>query len=142
MAVRSKWREWVARFGPAELVGLVGSYCGYLSMDSIGAPGAAAAYGAAIGENIGYYGVIGVRDWLSAAPVDRRVTRIAANMLHDFGIAELLDSLVVRPAVTLFSVSLLGKAVGIGAGKIAADVIFYLLAIAFYERRRAREGRH
>ena len=63
-------------------------------------------------------------------------------MAHDFGLAELLDSSIVRPGVTLASVSLLGAALGIGVGKVLSDVVFYVLAIAFYERRRAREGRH
>lgn len=141
LRIFGNWRDWLARFGPAELAGIVGSYCGYLGFTALGLPPVAAAYGAALGENIGYYGVIAWRDWRAAAVTDRRLTRIAANMAHDFGVAEVLDSFVVRPAVTLASVSLLGAALGIGVGKIVADVVFYVLAIAFYERRRAREGR-
>lgn len=142
MAIPGRWRDWLARFGPAELAGIVGSYCGYLGISALGLPPVVAAYGAALGENTGYYGVIAVRDWRAAPPAERRVSRIAANMVHDFGIAEVLDSFVVRPAVTLASVSLLGAALGIGVGKVLSDVVFYVLAIAFYERRRAREGRH
>ena len=120
----------------------MGSYCGYLGISALGLPPVVAAYGAALGENTGYYGVIAVRDWRAAPPAEHRVSRIAANMVHDFGVAEALDSFVVRPAVTLASVSLLGAALGIGVAKILSDVVFYVLAITFYERRRAREGRH
>ena len=142
LSIFGNWRDWLARFGPAELAGIVGSYCGYLGISALSLPPVVAAYGAALGENIGYYGVIAWRDWRAAPAADRRLSRIAANMAHDFGLAELLDSSIVRPGVTLASVSLLGAALGIGVGKILADVVFYTLAIAFYERRRAREGRH
>ena len=141
MAKFDNWRDWMAWFGPAEIAGISGSYCGYLSATALGLPSALAAYGAAIGENLGYYGVIAVRDWRGAPISERRVLQVARNLVHDFGIAEALDSMLIRPGLTLASVAAFGAAIGIGAAKIASDVVFYVLAIAFYERRRAREGR-
>ena len=132
-----KCRDWVSRFGLAELIGLAGSYAGYALLSEVGP--LAAVYGAALGENCGYYATIFVRDWRAMSPGNRSPGRILGAMLHDFGLAEALDSFVVRPGVTGLAVALFGPAWGVGLGKIVSDRIFYALAIAFYERRRARE---
>lgn len=134
------WREWLSRFLPAELLGLAGSYFGYLLCARLGLPPLAAAYGAAFGENVGYYGAVFGRDWFALPRAERRARRVAGNMLHDFGPAEVLDSLIVRPGGTLLAVSLFGEALGIGIGKVADDIVFYILAITFWVRRRAREN--
>lgn len=137
--VTRHWRDWLARFLPAEALGLVGSYLGYALCIRAGLPPLAAAYGAAFGENIGYYGAVCVRDWF-ALPADKRSAgRVLRAMGHDFGLAEALDTLLIRPAATLAGVHLMGQAIGIAAGKIVSDLVFYALAITLWERRRARE---
>lgn len=136
-----RWRHWLARFGWAEACGFAGSYAGFFGLSAVGAGPELAAFGAALGENAGYYGTIFLRDWRALPSGERRLRPVLLAMLHDFGIAEALDTLVVRPGITLSTVSLLGEAMGVGAGKIAADVVFYALALVFYERRRARECR-
>lgn len=138
MSVRN-WRAWLARFLPAELLGLAGSYIGYIVCARLGLPPVAAAYGAAFGENVGYYSAVFTRDWFALPPEKRQTGRVLGAMAHDFGIAESLDFFVVRPGATLLAVSLFGEAIGIGVGKVVGDVVFYLLAITFWERRRARE---
>lgn len=137
--IARNWRSWLARFLPAELLGLAGSYAGYLLCVRAGLPPLVAAYGAALGENIGYYAAVFVRDWFALAPDQRRPGRVLRAMVHDFGFAEALDSFLVRPGATLLAVTAFGEALGIGIGKIVGDVIFYALAITFWERRRARE---
>lgn len=137
----SRWRHWLARFGWAEACGFAGSYAGFFALTAASAGSELAAFGAALGENVGYYGTIFLRDWRALPRDKRRIRPVLLAMLHDFGMAEALDTLVVRPALTLSTVSLLGEALGVGAGKIAADVVFYALALVFYERRRAKEGR-
>ncbi len=133
--------HWLDRFGWAELAGLATSYIGYHLIASTGVGGVAAAFGAAIGENVGYYSVIFLRD-LRGQPVDQRQPgRVARAMLHDFGIAEGLDTLILRPGLTWGAVALLGPVWGIAVGKFLCDLAFYGIAISFYERRRAREGR-
>ena len=135
------WRDWLRRFGWAELCGIAGSYLGYLLAQHVSASPAIAAYGATFGENSAYYSVIFLRDMRSHPAAERSKGKVLLGMMHDFGLAEVLDSLAVRPGLTLLAVALLGQVLGVGAGKVAADLVFYLLAIAFYERRRAREGR-
>jgi hypothetical protein len=135
------WRDWVRRFGWAELFGIAGSYLGYALARKVSGNPVVAAYGATLGENAAYYSVIYWRD-LRALPFgERGAGKVLLGMLHDFGLAEILDSLAVRPGITLLAVAMFGQAIGVGAGKIASDLVFYLLAIAFYERRRARKGR-
>ena len=138
--IATNWRGWMARFLPAEVLGLVGSYAGYLVCSRAGFPPAVAAYGAAMGENCVYYAVIFLRDLAAQPPGQRRAGTILRAMIHDFGLAEALDTLVMRPGATLLAVTVLGEAIGIAVGKVAADAVFYGLAITFWERRRAREG--
>jgi hypothetical protein len=108
------------------------------------------AYAGAVGENVGFYGTIIWRQ-LSA---DRRVAgasgeryagahlwRTTRELLLEFGPAELLDSLVIRPIAMGLGVRLLGRDAGVIAGKLAADVTFYLPVILTYEMRRQARRR-
>ena len=70
----------------------------------------------------------------------RPLTRILRDIAAEFGLAEILDSLIIRPASTWFAASVLGDGFGVLVGKLAADVIFYAQAIVAYERRSKREG--
>lgn len=134
-----KWRERLIRFLPAELLGLACSYGGYLLCVHVGLSPVLAAYGAAMGENCGYYAAVFVRDWFALPRTHRQPRRVLRAMVHDFGVAEALDTLVIRPGATLLAVHLLGQAMGIAVGKFVADGVFYVLAIGFWERRRLRE---
>ena len=133
------WREWLARFIPAELAGIAGSYAGYLLVSGAGVSPVVAAYGAAIGENCGYYTVVFFRDWFAMPQGQRNVRKVTSAMMQDFGVAELLDTLLVRPGFTLGGVYLMGEALGIIVAKFSADAVFYFITIFFWERRRARE---
>jgi hypothetical protein len=138
------WREWISRYGFAEICGTIGSYIGfygaYLSLGSL----VAASFGAAIGENVGFYGCIAVREIAqlrrSGRPMSTMaIMRIGRALVYEFGAAELIDFAIVRPGATLMAVSLLGGTVGVLVGKVAADIVFYSMAIFFFERRRVRE---
>lgn len=134
-----KWRERLVRFLPAELLGLACSYGGYLLCVHAGLSPFLAAYGAAVGENCGYYAAVFVRDWFVLPRKRRQPRRVLRAMAHDFGVAEALDTLIIRPGATLLAVNLLGQTAGIAVGKFVADGVFYMLAIGFWERRRSRE---
>jgi hypothetical protein len=107
---------------------------------------AATAYAATIGEGIAFYAVLLVRDVRTRARACRppqgalhaRTVALAARGLAlEFGPAELLDTLAVRPGAMLLGPLLLGSVtVGVLAGKIAADVVFYAIAIVTYETGR------
>jgi hypothetical protein len=71
--------------------------------------------------------------------------RTALALFAEFGPAEALDSLLVRP-VCMYTGPFLTGGVASGSllGKIAADAVFYTVAIVSYEvaQRRTRSGTH
>jgi hypothetical protein len=93
-----------------------------------------ASFGASIGENLGFYGWMLVRDWQQSA---KGLTSVIRNLLVEFGFAEVLDSFALRPLATFVSVTLFGQMTGVLTGKLAADLAFYLIAITMFERGKA-----
>ncbi len=129
-----KWREWVGRYAPAEGVAIITTYAGFhLALVLTGSLGLA-GYGAAIGENMGFYGWMLVRDWRSGSD---NFGAVAKNLLVEFGFAEVLDSFAIRPLSTVIAVTLFGPLAGVLVGKLVADLVFYLIAITLYERRKS-----
>jgi hypothetical protein len=62
-------------------------------------------------------------------------------LIWEFGAAEVLDSFVVRPACMYGAMALLDHlGAGIVVGKIAADVVFYGIAVLFYEMGKKAGG--
>jgi ornithine decarboxylase len=97
----------------------------------------AGAYAGAIGETIGFYAVILVRD-LRGRRGDRAGLRTARGLLVEFGPAELVDTFAARPLAMYGGAALVGNTLGgVLIGKVAADVVFYALAIIGYEMRRS-----
>ena len=108
---------------------------------------AAAAVAATIGASAGYYAAAyaaalrWATDGQSHRPFASRV--LVANLLAlrsvavEFGPAELIDSIVVRPLAFYVGPTLFGNVVaGWIFGKLVSDVAFYACAIFTYERFR------
>lgn len=140
---------WVKRYLPAEIAGTAVMLVAGLAVSSwLGAP-AAVAIAAVVGESVGFYGVLAVVIYLeqSRGNVRRRraVVRTALLLVAEFGAAEVLDTLLVRPAAMFLGVLIIPDPVwGLLAGKIAADLLFYAVAAgAFTLTARAglRESR-
>lgn len=144
-ATRAAASRWLRRYGPAEMLALVGSLAGYLLLDLTTGNHAAAAYGAAVGDNGAYYGFLFAREVASrAAPVRRpsdRV-RVCARSIRaltcEFGPAEVLDSAIVRPGCTSIATAALGPVAGVLVAKVVADLAFYVPVICTFELRRRR----
>jgi hypothetical protein len=141
---------WLRRYGVAEAVGIGAALLGGWLASAIGAPLVGIAYAGAVGENVGFYGTIVARqlaaDRRLASAMGERYRRhhlwsTTRELLLEFGPAELLDSLVIRPFAMAVGVRLLGQASGIMVGKLAADVTFYLPVILTYETRRQARKR-
>ena len=99
-----------------------------------------AAVAAAWSENIGFYGYAAISEvreykthtggFWSHFFIFFKSLR---NLLTEFGMAEVGDTVLIRPALmTLFQVILGAGAIGLFAGMIAADVIFYAIASVGY----------
>ena len=145
MSWRRKGAEWLERYGVAEVAGLCTAIAGSLAVRALTGNEIAAAYGGAMGENLGYYGVVigreVARDRRDARALGRRynlaaMARTARNLVFEFGIAELLDSTVLRPLAMGLGVRFFGRTLGVVVGKLAADVTFYVPVICAYELRR------
>jgi hypothetical protein len=109
---------------------------------------AVAAITGTLAENVGFYGVMAVMEWRQQAAgrpgVHRRTARTAAALFVEFGPAEALDSLLVRPLCMYVGPFLTGGiASGSLLGKLGADAAFYAVAAASYvavQRRVAAGG--
>jgi hypothetical protein len=140
-----KLREWIRRYLPCEIAGTIGELGGaavaYAATGSL----VAAALTATICASAGYYAAafINAVRWshrdLDHRPWPARVmlsTLLALRSVAvEFGPAELIDSVAVRPVAfyvgpLLFDSTVLGWAFA----KLVADVAFYLCAIVSYER--------
>ena len=137
--------DWLRRYGIAECAGITCALVGSFAMRRLTGSTVAAAYGGAWGESIGYSGVIILRDYLAVAraahsagrPVDvRDAGGVATGLLAEFGPAAVLDTLIVRPFTMGVGMRFIGPRAGLIAGKLAADVFFYVPVIFMYERRK------
>lgn len=139
MAQRSgRVREWIGRYLVAELTGLTAALLAALAVTSWD-PGqlAVAAYASALGEGVGFYAgfllVRYLREEIDGPP-RRRIAVIVAAAVVEFGPAEILDTVVIRPAAMYLASWATGNVIiGVLIGKVAADVVFYGLAITSYE---------
>jgi len=140
-------REWAERYLPAEIAGTIAALAAAWTVRAASGSLVSAAVAATLGESLGYYGCMAVRvafrydachrhhrapgrHWLTG-------TRTVRDLLIEFGPAELVDGLLVRPSSMYLATSLLGDfTAGIVAGKLAADVIFYGLAVTAYELKK------
>lgn len=146
------WRRWVRRYAPAEVVGTVAAVSAGSLAAPIGGP-AAVAIVASWAEAVGFYATMAARDLsrrLRGAPSGSQTRLHAAAatttaLVAEFGAAEVIDTLLVRPALIAASLQLSPTPlVGILAGKVLADLAFYIPAIASWEllRRRSAEPAH
>ncbi|CAN5710103.1 hypothetical protein BH10ACT9_BH10ACT9_56140 [soil metagenome] len=141
----NKFFEWVRRYLPWEIAGTTcemgGAAIAYAATGSV----AAAAVVATIGASVGYYAmayVAAVRTSLREHSELRQARRlVTANGLAlrsiavEFGPAEVIDSLAIRPLAFYVGPLLFGNLVaGWIFAKLVADVGFYVLAIFSYER--------
>ncbi|GIF62852.1 hypothetical protein Ais01nite_08870 [Asanoa ishikariensis] len=124
-------RAWLSRYAPAEAAGITGALLATAPLDEP----AAAAIAGTVGETVGFYAMIFARDVRAGG----RPAAVVRDMVLEFGPAELLDTLLVRPGAMYLATRALGTTTtGVVVGKLAADVVFYAVAIIGYELRRSR----
>ena len=91
------------------------------------------AVAALLGEIVGFYAVLAITIYAEQAQVApswrRAVLRTGLLLVAEFGVAELLDTLLIRPAALILGVWLVPDPLwGLLIGKIVADVVFYAIA--------------
>ena len=132
---------WARRYLPCEIASTVVEFAAAGIAYHMSRSIAAAAVAATIGQFVGYYAVayVAALRWTvnAADPpgYPRALLTALRSVLVEFGAAELLDSMIVRP-IAFYAMPLLLGHVGAGwiAAKIIADLTFY--ACAIYSRAR------
>lgn len=128
--------RWLRRYLPAELVCTpCALLAGFAANQLTGSP-AAAAVAATWGENLGFYGMMLGRELARRRDL-RALPAVVRDLFIEFGPAEALDSLLLRPASIYAGLMLAPHpALGVLGGKIAADLSFYTPVILTHELRR------
>ncbi len=129
---------WVCRYLPAEVAGTAALILAGVAVTYWTSIPAVIALAALIGECVGFYGVLAVTLRLDAETVSAGRPPTTARLLAaEFGTAEAIDTFFVRPAALVIGIALVGDpVVGLIAGKIVADVVFYTAV----SRSAARSG--
>jgi hypothetical protein len=143
--IRHKVFEWLRRYAPNEIAGWVTQAGAAWAVHALTGSYTAAVVAATIGASAGYYAaayVNGVR-WAYRAQAGRswpmRVLiangLTARSIVVEFGPAEAIDSIAIRPVALLLGPLVVGNtAVGFVLGSVVADVAFYVMTIVSYER--------
>jgi hypothetical protein len=132
--LRNLW-FWLQRYAPPEVAGTLTMVLVGLGVSALGAPVWLVGIAAAVAEGIGFYAVAGIVVWKEqrrAFPDRGRfgiLIRVLGLLVFEFGPAELLDTFLVRPLAIMVGVQLLPAVTwGLIAGKVVADIAFYVLA--------------
>lgn len=124
---------WWRRYGPSEMGGAVACLAGALATLRAGAGIPVAALAGTVAELAWFYGSLAVRDLRYEARARRAAGRplnrhalsdVFRNLAREFGGAEAVD-LVIRPVCLGIGLATVGGVLGVLAGKLAADSLFY-----------------
>lgn len=144
---RLKLRSWLIRYGPSEVLGTIAAVGIAGMVNNLTGSSIAAAYAGTMAENVLFYGVMFLRETIRGAhdagargrPYGNAdLIRVMHGLLLEFGAAEALDSLLLRPALMALGIRFLGGHLGALAGKLLSDLAFYGPVLTVYEWRLAR----
>ncbi len=144
--MKAKISYWLYRYLPAELAGNVFSITAGYVIRNYATNQLLIAYGTTLFDSLGYFSVIIIRDLLKSTKqhhtTQKRYTkhslaRDLALLLAEFGFAEMLDIVVIRPYF-IYALPLVIKPLGLAIfmANTAATIVFYLVAIIIHERLR------
>ena len=144
--MKSRIKEWIRRYAWAEVISTLLTFLFGWASSCVTKNSVAIAYAGTFGAAAGFYGFIFIRDisnsYLKHEPETIRVKILLIatclrNMGFEFGLAELLDFLAVRPFCLLYGPLILNNYFwGIRAGKTVADIIFFTISILMFEIRK------
>ncbi len=146
--MKQKIREWLKRYGLAEVISLILTVVSsWLTYENSKNKLTTALTTTWVG-NIGYFGTILIQDILLAIKQLRAVgKKYSVNTFYknvralsfEFGIAEVIDSLFIRPTMLYFFPIWMGnRTLGTVIAKFVADITFYIPAIISYEFSKKR----
>ena len=141
--MKQKLTEWLKRYGLAEVISLTLTVLSsWLTFHFTQNKITTALVGTWVG-NIGYFGTILIEDILLAIKQLQAVGKQYSSetfyknvraLFVEFGIAELFDTLFIRPTLMYYIPIWVGDlSWGVVIAKFAADITFYIPAIVSYE---------
>jgi hypothetical protein len=141
--MKEKLIEWIKRYGLAEIISLTSTILSsWLTFEYTKSNLTTALVATWVG-NIGYFGTILIQDILLAIKQLKKIEKKYSletffknirALFVEFGIAEVFDSIFIRPALLYYFPILLGnRTLGVVIAKFAADITFYIPAIISYE---------
>ncbi|HVV26279.1 MAG TPA: hypothetical protein VHC21_04600 [Candidatus Saccharimonadales bacterium] len=144
---KSKKREWLRRYVPAEILGTITALIGAWGVYAHGHSYVTATAAGWFGEGVGFYGYFIITELLANSRRYRQhslVKRVSlaigaasTNLLVEFAPAEVLDNFIIRPFFMYLAPHYIHPyPIGFLAGKFGADIIFYAFAILGYEARK------
>jgi hypothetical protein len=142
-----KLRVWVGRYGASEVLGTIAAVGVASAIKGMTGSTVAAAYAGTMAENVMFYGVMFLRETIRGAHQagargrsygNAELFQVMHSMLLEFGAAEALDSLLLRPLLMGLGIRFVGPNLGALLGKLAADLAFYGPVLTIYEWRLAR----
>lgn len=144
---KSKTREWLRRYIPAEVLGTTGALIAAWVVYGHTHSYIAAAASGWVGEGIGFYGYFVTTELLQnhkrysqygfIKRISMAVGAASTNLLVEFMPAEILDNFIIRPYLMYLVPQYIHPyPLGFLVGKFSADIIFYALAIMGYEARK------
>ncbi len=144
--MKNKIKSWIKRYLPAEIFGTLCAIIFPTAVSFLTENILVIALVGTWGENVGFYGAMIFQEVRDSKRKHRKLNKPYSfisfsknirNILLEFGVAEAVDSLLIRPAIMFFTVSNIDNLqLGIFTGKIIADAIFYAPAIICYELRK------
>lgn len=147
LKLKSKTREWLKRYIPAEVLGTTGALIAAWFVYGHTHSYIAAAAAGWVGEGIGFYGYFVTTELLQnhrkysqhafIKRVGLALGAASTNLLVEFLPAEILDNFIIRPFLMYLVPQYIHPyPLGFLVGKFSADIIFYAFAILGYESRR------
>jgi hypothetical protein len=135
-------REWFNRYALPEITsGFLSVFLATFTMYTTGNV-IIAGYVGTLADNLSYYGIIVYRDLRKMHPKGKRIgfaefMREMRNLLIEFGPAEYLDTIAIRPFFLILAPFFIPVyPIAIIVGGLLADFFFYIPTIFGYEFRK------
>ncbi len=146
MGFKSKVYEWIKRYTLAEIISTgLSLFVAWLVME-ITTDRILAAFSGSLAASVLFYGVVAISDVRKSIKRQnstnekyklKALLKDLRNLIIEFGPAEIIDVIAVRPFFMYLIPKLMGDFIlGTLVGKIIADLFFFVLAIVMYELRK------
>jgi len=148
--VKNKIKEWIRRYLLAEIFSTVLSLTTAWIIHRTTGDNVLAAFGGSAMASVSFYGIVAYNDIRKNLKHHRKQDltyglatyfKDLRNLIIEFGPAEILDVLAIRPFFMYLIPKLTGQfLLGVFIGKTIADVFFFVPAIVMYEVRKKHLG--